>query len=338
MPLREASLQTAKHPIKHPVDTGIPRSGVSSPEAFRGAGFKDLVRSLGLPQDKLSSSLLSLIRFFSLPLDPKLIQRLRQEVLSLKDLSLKVPQPFIDPTPVDRIWPGALAAAAATGKGVVLSTEALEKYAAAIAGEERDRGTSGEDTGGSWDGGSTGHNDGTEQDGDPDDGHRDAGYHDVQTGVSRHAEDGLTPGQLRDMVEKIEGRSPLLGILNKLPGKDGRRWINLPFSFSSGGVDYSVSLRILLADTNAIPWKAECFALDVVTDSRHWSFTLENAVKGGGISGEVPVFTRAVVGVYPPPEHPAALERNLRELLGTVAEEIILKDMTEGAFFEEAYR
>ncbi|GHV76296.1 hypothetical protein AGMMS49942_11170 [Spirochaetia bacterium] len=253
---------------------------------------KDLARVLGIPQDKLSSSLLSLIPFFSLPLDTKLIQRLRQEVLSLK-----LPQK--DGGTIDRIRPVALAAVAAAGKGLTLSTEALEKYAAAIAGEEGpDRGDDG-NRGGSRHGSGAGH-DGAQ---------------------TPHSEDDLSPEQVRDMAERIEGQSPLLGVLNKIPGKDGRRWINLPFSFSSGGVDYSVSLRVLLADTNAIPWKVDCLALDVATDSRRWSFTLENAGKSGGT---------LIVRIYPPPKRPAALERTLRELLGMVAEKVILKDMNEG--------
>jgi hypothetical protein len=214
----------------------------------------------------------------------------------------------------DRIRQGALAAVAAAGKGLTLSTEALEKYAAAIAGEERDGGSTGQDGGsaggggGSTQGDSDGGQSGTGRYGEEHAGQQDGGG---QTNGKRHSEDGSRPEQIRDKVEKIEGQSPLLNILNKIPGKDGRRWINLPFSFSSGDVNYRVSLRILLADTNTIPWKAECLALDIVTDSRRWSFTLENA--------------RALVRIYPPPEQPAALEGPLRELLGTVAEEIILE-------------
>ncbi|GHV81129.1 hypothetical protein AGMMS49944_29200 [Spirochaetia bacterium] len=354
------------------------------------AAFKDIALSLGLPRDKLSSSLLSFMQFFSLPLDPKLIQRLRQEVLSLNLM------------PGDRIRQGALAATAAAGKGITLSAEALEKYAAAIAGEERHGGSAGQDGGsadgdtGSTQGGSEGGQSGTghygeehgqtngegrrsaehagqqdggdqtnregrrsaehagQQDGGDQtnrEGRRGAEYAGQQDGGGqtngegrrsveytgqqdgggqtngkRHSEAGPSPELLRDMVEKVEGRSPLLGILNKLPGKDGRRWINLPFSFSSGGVDYRVSLRLLLADTNAIPWKAECLALDVaagqdgVRDKRRWSFTLEGMGKS-----DPPVFARAIVGIYPPPKRPAALERNLRELLGAVAEKIILE-------------
>jgi hypothetical protein len=80
-----------------------------------------------------------------------------------------------------------------------------------------------------------------------------------------------------------------------------------------------VSLRILLADTNIIPWKTECLALDVTTEYHRWSFTLEDAQEASP-----GVFARALVGVYPSLERPSALEGLLQELLGTMAKEIIL--------------
>jgi hypothetical protein len=337
-PARETSLQTAKRPATGSVNienAGAPRSGTSRPGAAEKvvpavpqiAGFKELALSLGLKQDTLSSSLLSFIHFFSLPLDPKLIQKLRQEVLSL-NISQKDPEQRSTggKSSADRIQAGALAAAAAAGKGITLSTEALEKYAAAIAGDEQD----GDDTG--HDGGSADSGAGSAQ-GDSDGGQSETGHYGKehagqqdgggQTNGKRHPKDALSPEQIRDMVEKIEGQSPLLNILNKIPGKDGRRWINLPFSFISGDIDFKVSLRILLADTNTIPWKAEYLALDVTAGTcelcapRRWSFILE----GGGKSSGTPVFDRAVVGIHPPPEQPAALEGKLRELLGAIAGE-----------------
>jgi hypothetical protein len=260
-------------------------------------GFKELALSLALPQDKLSSSLLSFIKFFSLPLDTKLIHRLRQEALSLK------------PGSEDALRSSACAAAAAAGKGLALSTEALAKYAAAIAGDERNGG----DTGGAWDGGMTDQDGGAETGGN---GNPQGG-----AGEDRGNDSDARRRLGRRLVEGIEGRNPLLAILNKLPGKDGRRWIVLPFSFNSGGVDFRVSLRILLAETNTIPWKTECLALDVTTEYHRWSFTLEDGLEA---SPGAPVFARALVGVYPPPKRPAALEGLLRELLGTVAKEITL--------------
>jgi hypothetical protein len=305
----------AEHPARRPGDTGnagAPRPGFPPSGFPKGAvlpadaslqdklritapGLKELALALSIPQDKLSSSLLSFIKFFSLPLDSKLIYRLRQEALSLK------------PGSEDALRSGAFAAAAAAGKGLVLSTEALAKYAAAIAGD----GGNGGDTGGAWDG--------ADQDGEAETG----GNGNRREGAGGERKEGGNPGPRpgRRLVERIEGGNPLLGILNKLPGKDGRRWVVLPFSFNSGGVDFRVSLRILLADTNTIPWKTECLALDVTTGYHRWSFTLEDVLE---TSPGRAVFARALVGVYPPPERPAALEGLLRQLLGTMAKEITL--------------
>ncbi|MDR2740252.1 MAG: hypothetical protein LBB68_10545 [Treponema sp.] len=278
-----------------PAFSKVPSAEAPPPDKVQVAvpGLKELALSLGLPQDKLSSFLLSFIKFFSLPLDTKLIYRLRQEAASLK------------PGSEDALKSGAFAAAAAVSKGLVLSTEALTKYAAAIAGDERNSG----DTGGAWDGGAM----------DQDGGAATGGNGNPQGGTREDRGDNNDAG--RRLVEGIEGRNPLLGILNKLPGKDGRRWIVLPFSFNSGGVDFRVSLRILLADTNTLPWKAECLAVDVTTECHRWSFTLEDALEA---SSEGVVFARAFVGVYPPPERSAALEELLRELLRTMAKEITL--------------
>ncbi|MFP3043815.1 hypothetical protein LQZ19_18540 [Treponema primitia] len=305
---RETPLQVAGHPEGRIGNAEAPRSGVSAegspPDMVRIAapGFKELALSLGFPQDKLTSSLLSFIKFFSLPLDPKLIQQFRQEVLSLK---------------LAQARSGAQAAAAAAAKGVALSAEALAKYSAAIAGDEHDGGDSGtEPEDGANQGGGTG------RDG------QGGGETGLNSGTKHKDRDGLNPEQLRDMVEGIEGENPLLGILNKLPGKDGRRWIVLPFSFNAGGVDFRVSLRILLADSNAVPWKAECIALNVTAGhdgiQNRWAFTLEDAALPANIGSGAPVFARALVSVYPPPEHPAALEGKLQELLGTVAKKITL--------------
>jgi hypothetical protein len=296
-----------EHPVRNSADTGNAgalRSGfphpafpkdaaVSPPDKVQVAvpDLKELALSLALPQDKLSSALLPLIKFFSLPLDTKLIHRLRQETLSLK------------PGSEEALRSGAFAAVAAAGKGLILSTEALAKYAAAIAGDEGNSG----DPGGTWDatdqesGAETGAN------GNP------------QGGAREDRGDNNDAGLGRRLVEGIEGRNPLLGILNKLPGKDGRRWIVLPFAFNSGGVDFKVSLRILLADTNTIPWKTECLALDITTAYHRWSFTLEDAQEASP-----GVFGRALVGVYPSPERPSVLEGLLQELLGTMAKEITL--------------
>jgi hypothetical protein len=299
--------------------TGSPRQTALSP-----AIFKDLALSLGLPRDALSAALISLAKFFSLPLDAKLIRDLRRQALSPpspesppKGAQESGPaEP--DPPLAGTIRSAALAAAAAAGKGVALSPEALGGYAAALAAdmaaELRDKA---EDE--------PGIEGGTDREGGerPGDG--------PESGVLGRPKDGPPLfDDSRVLAERIEGRLPLLGVLNKIPGKDGRRWIALPFSFQSGGVDYSVSLRIVLADTNSIPWKAERMALEVKTLRRRWSFMLENPADRDGR-----VFGRAVFGAQPA-LNPKA-ERELRKLLGSIAGKAVLRDISGGAFPEEEW-
>jgi hypothetical protein len=283
--------------------------------------FRDLALSLGLPKDALSVSLLSLTKFFSLPLDTKLILRLRQQALSLAQSAKAPPHNARNDGPADPPLPGplrsaALAAAAAAGKGVVLSPEALAGYAAALVAEGREgEGPEDEAGGGAdWDGKQP-----------PEQPEGDAGG---APGFSTPKNGGGPRGSSARFAERIEERHPLLGVLNRIPGRDGRRWITLPFSFESGGVAFNVSLRIVVADTNGIPWKAERMALDVKTSQRRWSFMLENAGSGDG-----QLFARAVFGAQPPLK--PGVERKLRKLLGSVAGKVASRDISNGAFPEE---
>jgi hypothetical protein len=301
-----------------PAKAGLPRQAALSPTLF-----KDLALSLGLPRDALSAALISLAKFFSLPLDAKLIRNLRRQALS---------PPLPDPSPnggrengpakpypplPGTIRSAALAAAAAAGKGVALSPEALGSYAAALAaGRAADSRDEAEDEPGTEDGAGRGSGEAPDS---------------PESGFPGRSKDGPPlPDDRDDFAEGIEERLPLLGVLNKIPGKDGRRWIALPFSFESGGVDYSVSLRIVLADTNNIPWKAERMALDVKTLGRRWSFMLENPADREGHA-----FARAVFGAQPPLS-PGA-EKDLRKLLGGMAGKAVLRDISGGAFPEEEW-
>jgi hypothetical protein len=68
-------------------------------------------------------------------------------------------------------------------------------------------------------------------------------------------------------------------LLNKLPGKEGKRWIVLPFSLE-GGLD--VCLRILLAPTDAPAgaYSAEQMTMDIQSKESRWVFTLRTAPRG----------------------------------------------------------
>jgi hypothetical protein len=293
------------------------KAGPLRQTALSPALFKDLALSLGLPRDALSAALISLAKFFSLPLDAKLIRNLRRQALSpplpepppnsVRESGPAKPEPPL----AGPIRSAALAAAAAAGKGVALSPEALAGYAAALAAGLRDEAEDEPET-------EAGAN---RNGGEPPDS--------PERGFPDRPKDGPLDDS-NGFAERIEGRLPLLGVLNKIPGKDGRRWIALPFSFESGGVDYSVSLRIVLADTNSVPWKPERMALDVKTSRRRWSFMLENPADRDGHA-----FARAIFGARPPLT-PAA-ERGLRKLLGSLAGKAVLRDISGGAFPEEEW-
>jgi hypothetical protein len=214
-----------------------------------------LVR-LGLPVDRLSASVVSFARFFLLPLNKGLPAKLRRMVLAAQaEQAVRAgPEPRQNAGGAEpagaggRVFPQAkagqgaeraalfrealaLAAAAAEHKGLELSPGALAGYAAAIDPDARGR--------------------------DPDKGRgRDKEPGDKDETPKK----APGPAALREKCREAE--TPLLKLLNHVPGRDGRRWIALPFDFSAGGIHYQVSLRILLASS---PGGAERMALDIVS-------------------------------------------------------------------------
>jgi hypothetical protein len=235
---------------------------------------------------------LSFIRYFSLPL--ALASKLRREVLSQRA-------------------PGesaALAAAAAADKGVRLSAETLRSYAAAIDpafedppgidGGEREAGRGSEEK------------------------HRrepEAPFFSKKP--EKNPSDRIKSGDLQKKIEKIEANAPFLRLLNKIPGKNGRRWIIIPFTFSSKGVVFKVSVRILLNKNGSSGYDAERLGVDIAAgdaagtaaDRRRWLFVLDKPGKAGA---------RAEVTFDPPLR--ASPEREVRKLLAPFAGEITVKE------------
>jgi hypothetical protein len=310
-----------------------------------------MISVLGIPRDTLSASLVSFLKYFSLPLDTELIRQLRREVLALegvatlKDETQKEGSPKAG-TPGPRREAAALAATVARDKGLSLSPEALGEYAAAIGCEDGPEFRRNREARAPSDGEAKGPEDRRGGEGPPQEagdgaagghrgsgGGRDSGGNDgtekrrTESGLTEWA-DGLSPERLREPA----AHGGLLDLLNKLPGKNGRRWMVLPFSFAAGGVDFKVSLRILLSDTNAIPWNPERIVLVVKSEGRRWSFMLEKADLGD----TSPHFARAEIGVYPPPEKAAVLEEELRNLLKNTVDHITIGDLSEAALFEGA--
>jgi hypothetical protein len=206
-----------------------------------------------------------------------------------------------------------LGAAAAADKGVRLSAEALERYGAAINGEERREGT--------FSGEGEGH---AGQDREhPREG--ELPFARKGGGASSSPADPADPAELRKKIETIEANQPLLRLLNRIPGKHGRRWIVLPFTFLSGGVEFRVSVRILLQNRDvSASAAAERLGVDIVAGSggRHWLFVLDKAGKTEKNSG--PADFRAEITLNPPLSRSASLERELRKLLEPYAAAITL--------------
>jgi hypothetical protein len=201
-----------------------------------------MLSAAGLPADKLSAGIVSFARFFSLPLKPDLMASIRRQSLSPETST-----------------PGretlSLAAAAAESKGVELRPKGLEWFAEAIDPdwrrqnpEERDR---------------------------RERRHKKPGQENPAPKTGPLSAVGLKKMAL-ESAEKYS-----TAILNRLPGKNGQRWMVFPFSFCESGREFKVSLRILLDDV-------ACMALDIAEiaasreadeTSRRWLFVM-NPVKG----------------------------------------------------------
>jgi hypothetical protein len=273
-----------------------------------------LISAAGLPADKLSASIISFARFFSLPLKPEMLKNIRQQAFeaapnaSLPEQTTAAedskPKPGIVFKNREAL---SLAAAAAEGKGVELQPKGLETYAQAV---------------------------------DPDWRRQDSEQGDHRGKRKREdSEKGEVPLQKTAAisaagVEKLAlegaGKEPLLAILNRLPGKDGKRWVVFPFDFSDSGREFKVSLRILL-DTGKTVNRADCMALDIAVRD-----IVEN-----GKTEKRRLFVlepKNRLSVYLKPEiskkEQAELVRELSVLPGIAQERIFIKTKTEEFPFE----
>jgi hypothetical protein len=228
--------------------------GKSSPPNALSA----LLASLKLPQDNLSRSIIAFARFFSLPLEPKVLNALRREALS---------QPSREAS--------ALGAAAAADKGLELPAGILKEYAAAIEGdwlpEEKDPENS--------DGGAGGNNPEPEKrDSYPDQperqGSEGSGGNYRNTGGQAGNETQGSPEEVQFQVKEVLENKPLLDFINRIPGKNFR-WVVLPFAFSKGGVEFTVSLRLLLGPQTNERLCADIKVTRPKEKQRRWLITLE---------------------------------------------------------------
>jgi hypothetical protein len=231
-----------------------------------------LVRGFGLPADRLSASIVSAARYFSLPLEPGLLAKLRREVsAAVRETTAAAGEETeaggetkAGGMTVPAREALSMAAAAAASRGAALRREALDEYAAAIdpgrrqpsgekkegegragdpeAGNEKRGGAGTGGTAGGPGGGPGGGRKNGGGNGGPGGGHEKGSAAFPGAGRNSAAE----PAALKERVLEAAERIPLLRFLNRIPGKDGRRWIVLPFGFTEGEKEYEISLRIML--------------------------------------------------------------------------------------------
>ena len=229
-----------------------------------------MIKAAGLPADKLSASIVSFARFFSLPLKPELMASIRRQSLSPETSA-----------------PGretlSLAAAAAESKGVELRPKGLEWFASAIDPDWRRQ--------------------------DPEERDRRERRHKKHNQENAPKIGTLSAVGLKEMVlESAEKYSPsaVAALLNKLPGKNGQRWMVFPFDFCESGREFRVSLRILLSADNQTPNNVACMALDIAESERRWLFVMNPAKDPRTRRGIAPgvVGVAAKLTVYLQPELP----------------------------------
>jgi hypothetical protein len=228
--------------VKVPAPAGVP----PAPTPLAGAEiFKAAAAALGLPQDALSNALLSFTRFFSITPETTLLTNLRKEVLMSGSSSPKTAKEKA------AMESRALAASAAFDKGVSLSKECLDEYAAVpggsdFSGDQKRR-----------------KNDSFNQKEEP-----------KADDVKKLFEDS---GQM-------EGEKHFLDFMNRIPGKNGQRWIVWPFNYCSGDTELSVLVRILIKEPVNQQSRAKnaggLILADIAGPKRKWHFIFDKNGEG----------------------------------------------------------
>jgi len=226
----------------------------------------------GLPADKLSSRVISFARFFSIPLKPALLADIRRasppdpsfqfrgaagtapqgdQSTSVKTMTETKPAADIKTREAF-----ALAAAAAESKGVELQQKGLAAYTYAIdpysrRQDEQQRGQKNKN-----------HN--RQEEKTPVKKISVNNTFQPAGGSSEYDSDKfhLTSDAVKNMFLEYARKNPLVNILNGLPGKNGQRWIIIPFDFSKDRLEFRVSMRILLNDEKILN-NASIMALDI---------------------------------------------------------------------------
>ena len=205
--------------------------------------FKEIARTLGLPQDTLSVSLIAFMRFFSLSPDPSLLRTLRREILSSQKTSS--PGTAIGKAVLEA---ETLAMVSALDKGVELNQDALKRYAGYLEPMTFAHDTDAQDS--------------SEQ----------------GAGEENPREDLPNAEELRLIAEEqasdSDQKDDLLDLMNSLPGKDGKYWKLIPFKINIGGTELKVFLRLLKRGP-ICPGESEYVIADIAGPKRQWRCIFE---------------------------------------------------------------
>ena len=315
-------------PSKPPPQTAKPSA---SPPPVVPRSVSSLIAAARLPADKLSASIISFARFFSLPLKPELMSAIRRQVFapSFKTASAADAPDTVKYAAAENTSDSgaaaknrealSLAAAAAESKGVELHPKGLQAFAEAIDPEWQKR----QDGEGHQRGRRNKNRDEQEDENAP-----------IKTG-------SITASGLEKIAVESAEKDPLLAILNRLPGKNGQRWITLPFDFRENGREFRVSMRILLETVHSSN-RAVCMALDIAESGNAESTETERSVPERRrlfllepVNGQVDRLT-----VYFQPELPhkdhSLFVRELSNLLEISPQRIFVKSWTESFPCESA--
>jgi len=272
---------------------------------FAGSSAASLAAAAGLPPGKLSSSIVSFARFFSLSLKPQMLADIRREALTPPA-----------PSSVNGREMLSLAAAAAKSKGVELQPKGLESYAKAADPESR------------WQEPQPNqHGENSPVDGDRQ--RRRRGREQNEQAEKEPQKTGsITASLIKKMAFEYAEKDPVLNILNKLPGKNGQRWVVFPFDFFEDGREFKVSMRILLDDEKSSN-RAVCLALDISISGmdngepqNRWLLVMEGA-------NEKPARLIVYLQGELPQEVHSQFKLELSQVLGISLERVSIKNSAE---------
>ena len=251
-----------------------------------------LLSSLKMPPDNLSRAIITFARFFSLPLEPKLLYSLRQQLMEPKIINRET---------------AAMAAAAAADKGIKLGEKAFAEYSSALEGfiknftreqldefpvyrrlyDQAEQQSDKQQGDGSYTG--SGNPEGQEPK------QKEPGNKEQKKGRDTETEKAVSP--VRQHITELLQKWPLLDFINRIPGKNGR-WIILPFSYTSGGLEISVSMHLYIkpnVNSGTMFMDIKVNQIEQKHSLRQWQIVLKKPETKAGIMAELGIFSSTEV-------------------------------------------